>query len=195
MNISVNQRQPTVRISHLQILAAPSDGLDRTLWMCIFILFHVFYERKESKSNEDRSDTLSPSYYNQLPGRLHRELETARRVGVRAVEIPSKGFDSSAIEGARMIYVAVDGHLIASKRQVDGEHISHAVLANGGPVQAAGEFEIETEHGAPVVSVLNNMSGHYRPATASLEVARRAFESAGIPVLPGVVRSYDYGIS
>ena len=138
---------------------------------------------------------MSPSYYNQLPLQLQRELETAQRVSLSPIEIPSKGFDSSATEGARMIYVVVGGHLIASKRQVGGEHISHAVLADGGPVQAAGEFEIETEHGAPVVSALNNMSGHYRPAAASLEVARRAFESAGIPVLPGVVRSYDYGIS
>ena len=154
-----------------------------------------FTNGRNRKANEDRSDTLSPSYYNRLSGQFQRELETAQRVSLSPVEIPSKGFDSSATKGARMICVVVDGHLIASKRQVDGEHISHAVLADGGPVQAAGEFEIETEHGAPVVSALNNMSGHYRPAAASLEVAHRAFESAGIPVLPDVVRSYDYGIS
>ena len=138
---------------------------------------------------------MSPSYYNRLPEQLQRELETAQRVSLSPIEIPSKGFDSSATEGARMIYVVVGGHLIASKRQVGGEHISHAVLADGGPVQAAGEFEIETEHGAPVVSVLNNMSGHYRPAKASLEVARRAFESAGMRIPTGAVRSYDYGAS
>ena len=138
---------------------------------------------------------MSPSYYNQLPLQLQRELETAQRVRLSPVEIPSTEFDSLAAEGVRMIYVVAGGHLIASKRQVGGEHISHAVLANGGPVQAAGEFETGTGHGAPVVSALNNMSGHYRPAKASLDVARIAFESAGIRIPTGAVHSYDYGIS
>ena len=160
--------------------------------MSIFILFHVLYERKESKSDEDRSDTLSPSYYNRLPEQLQQELETAQRVRLTPVEIPSTEFDSLAADGAPMIYVVVGEHLLVSKRRVGDEHISHAVLANGGPVQAAGEFDIGTEHEAPVVSVLNNMSGHYRPVEASLEVARIAFESAGLRIPTGAVHSYDW---
>ncbi len=138
---------------------------------------------------------MSPPYYNQLPEQLQRELETAERVRLTPVEIPSEEFNSLAADGVPMIYVLVGGHLLVSKRKVGDEHISHAVLANGGPVQAAGEFDIGTEHGAPVVSTLNNMSGHYRPAAASLEVARTAFESAGVRIPPGAVQSYDWGES
>lgn len=94
-----------------------------------------------------------------------------------------------------MIYVVVGGRLLASKRQVAVEHISHAVLANGDPVQAAGEFEVVAENGVLVVSALDNMSGHYRPATASLEVAQLAFEVAGIRVRSGAIRRYDFGAS
>ena len=92
-----------------------------------------------------------------------------------------------------MIYVVAGGELLASKRKVGMEHISHAVLANDGPVQAAGEFEVVAEYGALVVSALDNMSGHYRPAAASLEVARQAFEAAGIHVRSDAIRRYDFG--
>lgn len=138
---------------------------------------------------------MSPSYYNSMPLQLQAELEAARRVGLSPVEIPSREFDSLATEGVPMIYVVAGGRLLVSKRQVGGEHISHAVLADGGPVQAAGQFEIGTEHGSLVVSALNNMSGHYRPAEASLEIARTAFESAGIHIPLHAVRGYDLGTS
>ena len=135
---------------------------------------------------------MSPSYYNQLPGQFQREHETARQVDLRAVEVPSEEFDSLAADGAPMIYVVVGGRLLVSKRRVSNEHISHAVLADGGPVQAAGEFKIKVESGALAVTALDNMSGHYRPDEASLEVARTAFESAGVRVPTGAVRSYDW---
>ncbi len=92
-----------------------------------------------------------------------------------------------------MIYVVAGRRLLVSKRQMGVEHISHAMLADGGPVQAAGEFEIAAEHGELVVSALNNMSGHYQPAAASLKVAREAFEAAGIRIRSGAVRSYHFG--
>ena len=41
------------------------------------------------------------------------------------------------------------------------------------------------------MSVLNNMSGHYRPAGASLTVAQEAFEAAGLRIRPGGVHHYD----
>ena len=91
-----------------------------------------------------------------------------------------------------MIYVVAGGQPLVSKRQVGVEHVSHAVLAGGGPVQAAGEFEIVAEDGVPVVSALNNMSGHYRPAAASLEVAQQAFEAAGTRIRSGAVHRYDF---
>ena len=90
-----------------------------------------------------------------------------------------------------MIFVVVGGRLLVSKRLVQGEHISHAVIADGEPVQAAGEFEVVEEQEATVVSILNNMSGHYRPAGASLTAAQEAFEAAGLRIRPGGVRHYD----
>lgn len=136
---------------------------------------------------------MSPTYYNLLPPRLQQELEAARRVDLTPIEIPSAAFEALAAEGERMIYVVIGGQLLVSKRQVGVEHITHAVLANGGPVQAAGEFEVVAEQRQLVVSALNNMSGHYCPPDASLQVAQEAFENAGIRVRSGAVQSYDFG--
>ena len=107
------------------------------------------------------------------------------------VEVPSDAFDALVAEGDRMIFVVVGGRLLVSKRLVQGEHISHAVIAGGEPVQAAGEFEVVEEQEATIVSILNNMSGHYRPAGASLTVAQEAFEAAGLRIRPGGVHHYD----
>lgn len=134
---------------------------------------------------------MSPSYYNRMPLQLQAELEAASRVGLTPVEIPSREFDSLAAEGVPMIYVVAGGRLLVSRRQIGREHITHAALAEGGPVQAAGEFEIGNERGSLVVSMLNNLSGHYRPSKASLEVARTAFESVGINIPVRAVRGYD----
>ena len=84
-----------------------------------------------------------------------------------------------AAEGERTIYVVAGDRLLVSKRHVIGEHISHAVLADGGHVQAAGEFEVVEFGDIKVVTSLNDMSGHYRPGRESLDVAMEAFESAG----------------
>ena len=136
---------------------------------------------------------MSHPYRNRFPALLDQEKEAAHRVGLTPVEVPSAAFDILAAQGVRMIYVVAGGRLVASRRKVGSEHISHAVLADGGPAQAAGEFEIVAEDGTLVVSALNNMSGHYRPAAASLEVACRAFEAAGIRVRSDAVRSYNFG--
>ena len=92
-----------------------------------------------------------------------------------------------------MIYVLVGDRLLASKRQVSGEHITHAVLAGGEPVQAAGEFEVRWQSGDAVVARLNNMSGHYWPARESLAVVRAAFEARGLSVRADGVKHYDWG--
>ena len=122
---------------------------------------------------------------------LAEELEAARRAGVHAVQVPSPEFDWLAAEGERMIFVMVGKKLLASKRQVLGQPITHAVL-EGGPVEAAGEFEVIDVDGAKVVTALNNMSGHYRPDQSSLAVAREAFEARGLRVLQGAVEQYDW---
>ena len=73
---------------------------------------------------------------------LAQEMEAAGRADVEAVEVPSVEFDWLVAEAERMIYVVAGGRLLASKRSATGEHITHAVLADGGPVHAAGEFEV-----------------------------------------------------
>lgn len=91
-----------------------------------------------------------------------------------------------------MIYVLAGDWLLVSRRHVMGEHISHAVLADGGHVQAAGEFEVIEIGEVKVVASLNNMSGHYRPGRESLDVAVEAFEERGLRVLSDGVEQYDW---
>ncbi len=135
---------------------------------------------------------MPDSYYNRYPERYEAELLAARRAGVVPVEVPGAAFDALAAEGETMIYVVVGGRLLVSKRRSLGEHITHTVLAHGGPVQAAGEFNIGWQQGARVVTALNNASGHYQPAGDSLAVAREAFETRGMPVRPDGVWHYDW---
>lgn len=92
-----------------------------------------------------------------------------------------------------MIFVVlVNGALLAAPRRHHDEDISHAVLADGGPVLAAGEFDAEIIGPQLFVSSLNNLSGHYRPTADSLTVARRAFETAGITVRCDAITSDDW---
>ena len=67
------------------------------------------------------------------------------------------------------------------------------MLADGRPVEAAGEFEVAREDETIAVSALDNMSGQYRPDVGSLSVAREAFKTRGVPVRPGCIRPYDWG--
>lgn len=92
-----------------------------------------------------------------------------------------------------MNYVVASGRVWVSPRTVRGEHITHAVLAGGTPVNAAGEFELTVTEHASVVTALNNLSGHYLPHANSLDVAVEAFEERGFCVLPDGVKPYDLG--
>ncbi len=95
-----------------------------------------------------------------------------------------------------MIFVVLtDGRLVAAPRRQHGENISHAVLANGGPVLAAGEFSVEFHGSEIVVSALNDMSGHYRPGADGLAIAQETFETAEISVRSEAVTSYDWEAS
>lgn len=134
---------------------------------------------------------MALSYYNLDPWALEQERIAARRVGVTAIEVPSVEFDRLAAEGEPMIYVVAGDQLLVSERQVMGVHITHAVLADGGPVQAAGEFEVVESEGAWTVMTLNSKSGHYRPGSESVEVAIEAFTVRGCRVLPKGVERYD----
>lgn len=135
---------------------------------------------------------MARSYYNLDPSTLAQEQDAAHRVGVAAIELPSAEFDRLAAEGERMIYVLAGDRLLVSERHAMAEHISHAVLADGEPVQAAGEFEVIEFGDVKVVTSLNNMSGHYQPGRESLDVAMEAFEERGLRVLAGGVEQYDW---
>lgn len=120
-------------------------------------------------------------------------MEAARRAGVVPVEVPSSAFTALATTGVRMIFVVLrEGKLVAAPRERADAHTSHAVLANGDPVLAAGEFTVVLHGSEIVVSALNDMSGHYRPGAEGLAVAQRAFEAAGIDVRADAINSYDW---
>ena len=104
----------------------------------------------------------------------------------------SNAFEALPADVVIMIYVVVGNRLLFSTRESRSEDITHAAIASGRPVQAAGEFEFERDRGTITVSMLNNMSGHYRPAASSLAVAREAFETRGFPVRPDNVRHHDW---
>ena len=124
------------------------------------------------------------SYYNRYPERLPEEQAAADSAGVVPAEVPGDESDALAVEGERMIYVVAGDHVLVAPRYSMGQQISHAVLADGGPVQAAGEIDAVTISGKTVVISLDNKSGHYRPGRISLAVAKAAFESRGVQVAP-----------
>ena len=130
-------------------------------------------------------------YHNRYPELFDSELRAATRAGFVPLEVSSAEFEALAVEGERMIYVVASGRLLVSKRQARGEHISHPVLADGGPVEAAGEFEVMVHGRNRVVTALNNLSGHYQPRTESLRVAVEAFERRGWHVSQGGIHAYD----
>lgn len=90
-----------------------------------------------------------------------------------------------------MIYVVAGDRLVVSNRLVAGEEITHAALAEGDPVQAAGELEVVQIGDEIAVMFVNNKSGHYRPDPASLAVAQEAFKVRGLRLLPDSVHVYD----
>lgn len=92
-----------------------------------------------------------------------------------------------------MIFVVLlDGRLVAAPRRQLDENISHAVLSNGDPVLAAGEFSVGFHGSQTVIAALNDMSGHYKPGADGLAVAQEAFETAGFSVSPDAITSYDW---
>jgi len=134
-------------------------------------------------------------YDNLHPESLPDELDTARRAGVVPVEATSDNLSEMAAQGRRMIYAVSGDRLLVALREAMGEHISHAVLVGGGPVRAAGEFEAGTTEDSVEIMALDNLSGHYRPGSESLEIATAAFEARGATVRAEGVRDWGMGRS
>ena len=89
-----------------------------------------------------------------------------------------------------MIYVVAGGTLFVAPRIAGGEEITHAALANGGPVHAAGELEVVQCGEDTTVIHLDNKSGHYLPDFGSLKVAEETLEALGLRVNPDGVHPY-----
>lgn len=130
-------------------------------------------------------------YYNRFPTKLRVELEAAHRVGVVPVEVTSDNLGEMAIQGKRMIYAVIGDRLLVAPREAMGEHISHPVLVGGGPVNAAGEFEATLTEDTVEIVEFDNMSGHYRPGSKSLEIARAAFGARGARVRAEGVKDWE----
>lgn len=119
-------------------------------------------------------------YENQLPERLDDELEAARQVEVQPIRPDHPSFDAVLNQGKIKYVVTETGELLVAPHSAHGVEISHAVLAGGRPVLAAGEADIAVAGGRYIGITLTRHSGHFRPGLRSLEVARRAFEAVGI---------------
>ena len=129
-------------------------------------------------------------FYNLDSESLSEELQAAWTVGARPIVVPSDAFLNLAATGERLVYAVVDDVLLVSGLFVQHHRITHAVLAAGRPVSAAGEVELLAEPGFMVVMELNNRSGHYQPDRQSLEVAKAAFEARGFRVPDESIRPY-----
>ncbi|MFB8442512.1 putative T7SS-secreted protein [Streptomyces niveus] len=123
---------------------------------------------------------LAPSYENQLPEELERELADAERLSVKPLKVGDSGFDEAINSGTIKWAVDQNGDLRVIPKHVNGTELKHPVLTRGGPVQAAGEAEIAGGSGSYFGMEINNSSGHFRPSLESLQTGKDAFERAGI---------------
>ncbi|SDW83062.1 RHS repeat-associated core domain-containing protein [Saccharopolyspora shandongensis] len=120
---------------------------------------------------------------NQMPDTLDQELALAEQLGVSPTSPGTPEFDSMINDGQIKWAVTEDGELRAIPKHVNGQEISHSVLTNGNPVQAAGEANIAGGNGGYFGLEVNNHSGHFRPSDSSLDVGRDAFRQHGIEFL------------
>jgi hypothetical protein len=102
------------------------------------------------------------------------------RLGVRPINPGSAGFDDVVNAGTVKWAVLEDGRLVVIPKNVAGEEMKHSVLSGGRPVRAAGEADIAGGNGGYYGLDINNLSGHFRPSDASLQIGIDAFRSFGI---------------
>ena len=119
-------------------------------------------------------------FANQLPGQLTQEMAAAARVGAGAVRPGTPAFERAVNAGTIKWVVTEAGELLISPHSVGGSEISHAVIAGGRPVLAAGQAEIAGSGGAYIGLSITNHSGHYMPSEGSLQVGIDAFAALGI---------------
>ncbi|MFE6775245.1 putative T7SS-secreted protein [Streptomyces sp. NPDC057702] len=123
---------------------------------------------------------LAPYFHNQMKDELAAELDEAERFGVKPIAVGGSGFDDIVNSGTIKWAVTEQGDLVIMPKLVNGVELKHPVLTGGRPVQAAGEADIAGGGGTYFGLELNNNSGHYKPSAESLQLAKDAFERAGI---------------
>jgi hypothetical protein len=117
---------------------------------------------------------------NTLPAKLREELATARKLGVKPMNVDDPAFEEIVNEDKIKWAVTQSGELLIIPHTVSGMQIAHSVLAEGRPVLAAGEANIAVADNQCIGIGISNYSGHYLPNSSSLEIGKKSFESYGI---------------
>lgn len=136
------------------------------------------------------SPTPPSLFENQKPQLLPAELEIARKLGIRPVNVTDPEFLSYVNEGRIKWVVTQEGTLRIVPHTWRRTEISHAVASSGRPVLAAGEADIAI-HGTTRLGIeITPRSGHFLYGASesvslrALEIGRRAFSQAGIVFPP-----------
>ena len=130
--------------------------------------------------------TPSGAFGNQLAKRYAAELTAAKKVKAPIVRFGDKAFEQVVNTGTIKFVITEKGELIIAPKFVNGVEISHAVLAGGNAVRAAGEAEIAGTASQFIGLGIRPHSGHYlKGATAEqsdacIALAREAFKKLGI---------------
>lgn len=137
-------------------------------------------------------------FVNQMPDRLELEQEEARESGAVLATAPGSDFEGLVREGQELNYVILEsGELVVAVPFLGPCRITHAVLAGGAAVLAAGTVDLVagydpvSRRNFNVVLRITNASGHYQPDIGTLELAAEQFRSLGFDVPPGSVQPYD----
>ena len=125
-------------------------------------------------------------FINTLPGWLAEEIRRMKELGIVPMLPSDPGFASMADAAGTIKYVLLgDGSLLTAPHTHQTVEISHAAIANGKPVLAAGQVEVA---GGQLAVDLRPRSGHYHQGNTmaqnqlSHDRAVEAFESHGVTV-------------
>ncbi|WP_460429172.1 RHS repeat-associated core domain-containing protein, partial [Amycolatopsis endophytica] len=128
------------------------------------------------------------TFQNQQPDQLNDELEVMRRNGVEPTTPGTPEFDAMIAQGDGQLkwVVTADGDLRVAPHNVNGDEISHAAIAGGGPVRAAGQANVAGSSDAGYFGLeIDNHSGHYlhnvqQDPDAIIEEGVNAFGQHGV---------------
>lgn len=151
-------------------------------------------DRLEPPRRIDVDDVPSGSHQpsgftNQQPERLNDELEVMERNGVVPTVPGTPEFDAMISTGDGRIkwVVMADGEFRVAPHTVNEEEISHAAIAGGGEVRAAGQANVAGSSEAGYFGLdIDNHSGHYfhdvpHDADAVVQDGVAAFGGYGVP--------------